>query len=225
MLQICVSSPYEARAAEKMGADRIVLSGFPVSGGITPTPGSITYIKSLVGIPVAAVLRPHAKSYVLSEDDKMVVLEDAAIMRKANVDFIVFGSLDESGIIDLPLLEAVIDKAKGIPLILSRAVDWCQDLPWQVRRLSQYSCIEYIISRGRKSGISPDFAVLKQMRDSAAAASVEKERNAVEIIADLAFPEEKMKLPSDPDTQWFQTAYFCDETGEHSDTDSGRDGE
>ena len=96
-LEIAVSTPDEAVAAERAGADRLELSAVLELGGLTPSLGLFTRVRELVKLPVWVLFRPRAGGFVYSAEEMEVVLRDAELFLAADADGLVFGALDENG--------------------------------------------------------------------------------------------------------------------------------
>ena len=181
-LEVIATTVADAKAIEAAGAHRIELISGPLEGGLTPTTALVEAVKNAVSIPVHAMLRPHAQSFIYDQDDQDVILEEAVCLRKAGADAVVFGALTTDGTIDLILLEQVLDKLKNIPLTFHRAIDACFDLNWEVQRLSQYSQVKWILSSGGKPDAMTGLDDILGMVQAALKAAEEKSREPVVIM-------------------------------------------
>ena len=181
-LEVIATTVADAKAIEASGAHRIELISGPLEGGLTPTPALVEAVKEAVSIPVHAMLRPHAQSFIYDQDDQTVILEEAVCLRKAGADAVVFGALTNDRRIDLLLLEGVLDKLKNVPVTFHRAIDDCYDLPWEVQRLSQYSQVKWILSSGGQPDAMTGLDMIRNMTLAARTAAEEKNREPVVIM-------------------------------------------
>ncbi|RYG33606.1 copper homeostasis protein CutC [bacterium] len=123
LLEIVATDIAEVRSAQSGGADRIELCSAIEIGGLTPSPGLVAKAEKL--LPTVVMLRPHARSFVYSEEDREVILRDLEWMAETSVEGVVFGSLTEDGRVDIALLAKVV--AAGKPVVFHRAFDAARD--------------------------------------------------------------------------------------------------
>ena len=64
-LEIAVSTPEEAVAAVRAGADRLELAAALELGGLTPSLGVFERVRELVDVPVWVLLRPRPGGFDL----------------------------------------------------------------------------------------------------------------------------------------------------------------
>ena len=181
-LEIIATTVADAIAIEKAGASRIELVTGPSDGGLTPTLALLEVVKANVDLPIFVRLRPHAMSYVFDASDRDVILADALALAKAGADGFVFGALTAQGGIDLEFLEAVLAKIKGRPLTFDRAIDQCQDLPWQVQRLSQYAQVQFIQSSSAARSLHGP-SLFHDLHKAARVAAAEKKRAPIQLVS------------------------------------------
>ncbi|MFS0861858.1 copper homeostasis protein CutC [Fredinandcohnia sp. 179-A 10B2 NHS] len=151
LLEIIVQNVEDARTAEEHGANRLELVTAMSEGGLTPSFGVIKEVVKSVSIPVHVMIRPHAYSFMYSEEDKRVILEDIQACKELNAAGIVFGSLDENGNIDEGLLLKVIEAAGDMKITFHRAIDESRDIIESYRVLQKYSgSVQTILTSGGK---------------------------------------------------------------------------
>jgi copper homeostasis protein len=122
-LEVCVDRVGDALKAAAAGATRIEMNCALELDGLTPPPASCQWLKQNCDVPIVAMLRPHHRSFTYSTSEELGILRDCQLLLEAGVDGIVFGSLDDSGRIAIPLLQKVMALCSGRQLIFHRAFD------------------------------------------------------------------------------------------------------
>src|SRR5262245_52505629 len=112
LLEIAVSTPDEALAAVRAGADRLELSSALELGGLTPSMGLFARVRSLVTVPVYVLLRPRAGGFAYTDDEMEVVLHDADEFLAAGADGVVFGAVEENGAVAVESCRRVVDRCR-----------------------------------------------------------------------------------------------------------------
>ena len=75
--EACVESFFEAKEAEKRGADRIELCDNLSMGGTTPSYGTIKKTLEKLKIPVFPIIRPRGGDFCYSSDE-IEIMKDIA---------------------------------------------------------------------------------------------------------------------------------------------------
>jgi copper homeostasis protein len=138
-LEVCVDQVAHALAAEAAGATRIEINTALELDGLTPAAASCAWLKAHCGLPIVAMLRPHARDFVYSAAEELSLLRDCQSLLEAGVDGIVFGSLDANQKIALPILRKVMAVCAGREVIFHRAFDQMAD---------QFAALEQLIECG-----------------------------------------------------------------------------
>lgn len=112
-LEIAVTTPEEAVASVRAGADRLELCAALEVGGVTPSLGVFTRVRELVAVPVMVLLRPRPGGFVYSDDEFASILLDAGTFRQAGADGLVFGALDHSGRLATDQCRRIVELAAG----------------------------------------------------------------------------------------------------------------
>ncbi|MCH1626985.1 copper homeostasis protein CutC [Ferdinandcohnia quinoae] len=151
IIEIIAQNVEDAVSAEKNGADRLELVTAMTEGGLTPSFGTVKQVVNSVKIPVRVMVRPHGYSFVYSDEDKQVIIEDIREIKEIGAAGIVFGSLTEDGNIDEEFLQKVIDAADGMEIAFHRAIDDTKDQLAAFELLQKYSdSIHSILTSGGK---------------------------------------------------------------------------
>lgn len=127
ILEICVDDAAGLAAAIKGGADRIELCSSLGSGGLTPSYGFMQ-IAARAPIPVNALVRPRIGDFAFGEEDIGIMIADIAAARAAGLAGVVIGATRAPGELDRPVLERLVEAARGLDMTLHRAFDVVDDL-------------------------------------------------------------------------------------------------
>ena len=121
-LEICVDNLAGLDAAIAGGADRIELCQALALGGLTP---SFAMMKqaSRAAVPIYAMIRPRAGSFIHSDAEIALMIDDIARAREAGVAGVVFGAMDDDGRLHRRSMERFAKAAAGLGTTLHRVVD------------------------------------------------------------------------------------------------------
>ena len=126
LLEICVDSVTGLDNALRGGAQRIELCAALDIGGLTPTWGLMA-LASKAPVPVYAMIRPRAGSFVFDEVEEAVMTADIMAAREVGLAGVVIGANNQDGTLDVPMLSRLIGHAKGLGVTLHRAFDLVPD--------------------------------------------------------------------------------------------------
>ena len=125
-LEICADEPAGVAAAVSGGADRIELVSALSVGGLTPSPGFMRFAKE-AGIPTVAMIRPRAGSFVFSEDEIALMMQDIAEARALDLAGVVLGVARPDGTLDIEVLNRLVEAAGPLQTCLHRVFDLTPD--------------------------------------------------------------------------------------------------
>jgi copper homeostasis protein len=126
LLEIAVDSVTGLDNALKGGAQRIELCAALDIGGLTPTWGLMA-LAAKAPVPVYAMIRPRAGSFVFDEVEEAVMTADIMAAREVGLAGVVIGASNTDGTLDAPMLSRLIGHAKGLGVTLHRAFDLVPD--------------------------------------------------------------------------------------------------
>ena len=151
LVEIATFTPCSAIIAGQAGADRIELcSGFS-EGGLSPSAGSIQFVRSQLSIPVHVMIRPRVGDFVYNETEKEIILQDIDFCKKAGINGIVFGALTPQGKVDTAFAREVIEAARPMSVTFHRAFDLCEDLFGALHNLMHCGVNRVLTSGGKPS--------------------------------------------------------------------------
>jgi copper homeostasis protein len=103
LLEICVESVADARAAAEGGADRLELNSALALDGLTPSLGLLREVRRAVGrrFPVIAMARPRAGDFCYNDADFRVLRRDVDLLLENGADGVAFGILTPDGDVDV----------------------------------------------------------------------------------------------------------------------------
>ncbi|NND76649.1 MAG: copper homeostasis protein CutC [Flavobacteriales bacterium] len=125
-IEICASSMGVAKAAYKIGADRIEICHDLSVGGVTPSYETLE-VCSQLDIPTRVLIRPRSGDFVYSEKEVEQMLSDIQECKELDLEGIVIGALLNDGTLDIPALKKFRHASSGLKLIFHRGIDHCED--------------------------------------------------------------------------------------------------
>ncbi len=133
LVEACVASPGDVRAAVAAGADRLELCG-PGDGGTTPSLALLEATLADAPVPVHAMIRPHTHRFVIAPEWRSIMRRDIALARRSGARGVVVGPILPDGTLDVATLEQFVHEAGDMAVVFHRAFDRLHD---QDRALDQ----------------------------------------------------------------------------------------
>jgi len=163
MIEIIAATLEDVKRIEKSGADRIELVSALSEGGLTPSYSLIKRVVLSANIPVNVMIRPHSKSFVYTQEEIELMLEDITIAKQLNVNGVVFGVLNEQNEICVPYLEKLLKACEGIDVTFHKAIDELENPVKGIEVLANYNQIKNVLTSGGKGNILENMPVIKNM--------------------------------------------------------------
>lgn len=154
LIEVCVGSVADVRAAAAAGADRVELCGALELGGLTPSLGLVETVLATTRLPVIAMLRPRAGGFAYDRDEFNAILADATRFLDLGAAGIVFGVLDRGGEIDAGRCREIVDLAAGAQTVFHKAFDFVCDQRAALETLCELGCTRVLTSGGQPSALA-----------------------------------------------------------------------
>jgi copper homeostasis protein len=163
MIEIIGTTIEDVKRIEEGGADRIELVSALSEGGLTPSYSLIKRAVRSVNIPINVMIRPHSKSFIYTEEEIQLMVEDIIIAKELNVNGVVFGVLNKQNEICIPTLEKLLKVCEGIDVTFHKAIDELSDQVKGIETLARYGQITNVLTSGGKGDILKNIPVIKNM--------------------------------------------------------------
>lgn len=164
-LEVCCFSVDCALTAERAGADRIELCASQSEDGLTPSLGTLSWVRDRVTIPVHPIVRPRGGDFCYSAVDFEVIKRDIARVRDMGFPGVVVGMLDDAGHIDLPRMREVMLLGGDMAITFHRAFDLCQNPLVALEQLTQLG-VARILTSGQQQSAELGLPLLRDLLDA-----------------------------------------------------------
>ena len=164
--EACVESFFEAKEAEKRGADRIELCDNLSMGGTTPSYGTIKKTLEKLKIPVFPIIRPRGGDFCYSSDEIEIMKEDIKICKSLGAKGVVRGMLTEDKKIDFELVKEFVSLAAPMEVTFHKAIDELENPVEAIDSLAEAG-IKRILSSGTKATALEGADILNKMINKA----------------------------------------------------------
>lgn len=160
--EACIESLEEAKAAERLGADRIEFCSRLDLDGLTPDLKEVELATKELAIPIMAMVRPREGNFEYSEAEFETMKKEITIFKQLGVQGVVFGILQEREI-DVERTKILAQLAAPMEVCFHKAIDEVSDPLDAVRQLNQIPEITRILTSGQKATAIEGFDTLKAM--------------------------------------------------------------
>ena len=167
MIEIIGTTIEDVKRIQESGADRIELVSGLSEGGLTPSYSLIKRAVQSVKIPVNVMIRPHSRSFIYTEEEIQLMVEDIMIAKELNANGVVFGVLNKYNEICIPSLEKLLKACDGIDVTFHKAIDELDDQVHGMEVLAAYEQIKNVLTSGGKGNILKNIPVIKNMVEKA----------------------------------------------------------
>lgn len=163
--EACVDSFSDAVNAEKKGANRIELCGRLDLDGLTPSKKLIKKVFLNLNIPIRVMIRPKHPSFIYSNEDIRIMIEDINYCKELGVDGVVFGCLNKDSNLNMNQINLLSDIAKPLNVIIHKAIDKTDSVLNSLLLLLKNQNINGVLSSGGKTFAIDATETLKKMLD------------------------------------------------------------
>jgi copper homeostasis protein len=194
IVEICVDCIESAVAADRGRADRIELCSALNQGGLTPSAGLISTVRSEVSIGVFVMIRPHAGNFVCSDDEFKAMERDVLVAKQMGANGIVLGILTEDGRVDVTRTRQLVELGRPLKVTFHRAFDVTRDLSESLEDVIRTGAGRVLTSGGEQTaelGAKKIADLSRQVgeRITVMAGSGVNERNARQLVSDTGVRE------------------------------------
>ncbi|GAB4143126.1 MAG: copper homeostasis protein CutC [Bacteroidia bacterium] len=167
ILEIAAFSAEAAIIAAEAGADRIELCSAYEAGGLTPTAGTLKFVKAHTQIPVYVMIRPRGGDFCYTDDEIAIMIHDIHELKNCGADGFVAGALTGDGHVHVQQVEQLLHAASPLPFTFHRAFDVCVDQMAALEKLKAIG-VQRILSSGGKRSAFEGMQQLAALQKSAA---------------------------------------------------------
>lgn len=147
-LEVIATSVEDAIAAAAGGADRIEVIADPAVGGLTPPLSLVEDIMDAVSLDIQVMIRPHARSFVYTEQELSYMAGQISAIRSLGRPGIVVGCLTDAGEVDERGLAFLLSYAPGMDVTFHRALDEAADLLAAYKAVARFSAVRRVLTSG-----------------------------------------------------------------------------
>jgi len=166
ILEICADSVESAAAAERGGAHRIELCSSLLEGGVTPSAGLISTVRSRVGIDLYAMIRPRGGDFCYSPEEFETMEQDALTAKQLGANGIVFGILEKDGRVDLARTRHLVELVRPLKVTFHRAFDMARDLDQALEDIVAAG-VDRVLTSGGEQKVEDGMALVQKLNQAA----------------------------------------------------------
>lgn len=166
--EVCANSVESCLAAQIGGADRVELCAGIPEGGTTPSFGEIKQARKILSSThLHVIIRPRGGDFLYSPLELKRMRSDILLAKNLGVDGVVFGCLDEDGMIDERANAMLMEAATGMSVTFHRAFDRCRNPLESMEEIISLG-FNRILTSGQQPTALEGVEMLKQLHEKAA---------------------------------------------------------
>ncbi|CAM4126911.1 copper homeostasis protein CutC [Bacillus paramycoides] len=164
MLEVIATCLEDVKRIEKAGGNRIELISSYTEGGLTPSYAFIKKAVEAVQIPVHVMIRPHAKSFIYTEEEIEMMKEDIEVAQNLGAAGVVLGVLNEQNEVDAQKLADLLSVVDGINVTYHRAIDDTENPAEAMKVLKKFNKVTHVLTSGGQGNVVANIPVLREMQ-------------------------------------------------------------
>ena len=110
-MEIIVETFEDILSAAKGGATQLDLKAYYPSSGVSPSAGIISRALDAVTIPIMVMVRPHARSFIMSTEDIKTACEEIKQARRIGAENFLLGFINSESDLDIDGLKKIKEAA------------------------------------------------------------------------------------------------------------------
>lgn len=166
ILEVCVESVESAIAADRGGADRIELCSDLLEGGVTPSAGLISIVRSKVSLDLFVLIRPRAADFCYSDEEFQAMEQDVLTAKQLGANGVVLGILNQDGQVDSARTRHMVEIARPLKVTFHRAFDVSSDLSKSLEDVIEAG-VDRVLTSGGAQNAEQGARVLHQLNRQA----------------------------------------------------------
>lgn len=151
LIEVCVEGSAGAMIAIAAGADRLELNSNLALEGLTPALEDLVAVRQLTKIPIIAMLRPHANSFVYDRATQLSMHRDLERLLVSGADGVAVGGLTLAGEIDVPMMSELRRNSANRILVMHRAFDQLSEPAMGLEQLIDLGIDRVLTSGGART--------------------------------------------------------------------------
>lgn len=165
IIEVCAGSYEDCLSAALGGAERVELNSALSVGGLTPTVAVLRRVKQDTDLQVICMVRPRAAGFCYTEQEKMMMFEEAELLLDSGADGLAFGFLNADGSIDKESTGQMVDliHARKKEAVFHRAFDVCRDADGAMEILISLG-VDRVLTSGQQAKAVEGRELLRRLR-------------------------------------------------------------
>lgn len=150
--EACVETYKECFNAVQAGANQLEVCSHMELDGLTPDMAMVEEVLSMTSIPVKVMIRCRGGDFIYTENEISDMMEAINKFKNLSIHGFVFGALkkdlEDRHTIDLKSVQLICDAAAPLPVTFHKAIDLCDDIIEESKKLRSFSNLKFILTSG-----------------------------------------------------------------------------